>query len=515
MLFAAFLLTGVLRTAFAFVPDPVPGSSGGPDLFTMVVFGRVYDDSTGSPIRQHQVLVTIDSISYQKHCITDHDGFYRDSIPGVAPGMLIRISTYDCEMMLHSQSVLSVPVPVTVNFEICGPTITPCKAEFYAEIDSSTSLTNTFRFFDLSEPMPDQYAWDFGDGNFSSEKNPSHRYLSPGRYTVCLIITRTDTTGICTDSVCRSVQTPQYYDLGGHVYAGNMPINNPVSTGDTGIIFMYRMTQGQIIPFDTTKFAYLGYYAFPDMLPGKYLLRAQLTPGSNHYSGYFPTYLSEALTWNNSQLVNLEDGNLFMADIHMVATKDILAGPAAIRGTVEQGGTTSAKMDFSFAEVILFDANMEPVRVALSDQAAAFEFKQLPYGAYFLYAEIPGKYSRLTPVWLDALNPSADSVSVFIFGHDVTGLNDLNPGTGITAGNPVPNPASDIARLSILSDREILIRASIFSSSGMSSGSLSMHITAGCSSLVIPVGHLPQGLYYMIIMTSDGNVIAIKKLLKK
>ena len=45
-----------------------------------------------------------------------------------------------------------------------------------------------FSFYDRSLGFPDAYRWDFGDGSFSSEMNPSHVYPSTGFYTVELTV---------------------------------------------------------------------------------------------------------------------------------------------------------------------------------------------------------------------------------------------------------------------------------------------------------------------------------------
>jgi len=46
------------------------------------------------------------------------------------------------------------------------------------------------------------WSWDFGDGNSSSQQNPSHQYGATGTYTVCLVVS--SDVG-CTDTICQDV----------------------------------------------------------------------------------------------------------------------------------------------------------------------------------------------------------------------------------------------------------------------------------------------------------------------
>ncbi len=56
---------------------------------------------------------------------------------------------------------------------------------------SATVLTGcrplSVDFTNLSSCIDEQWLWDFGDGEFSSEKNPTHQYLTSGVYSVTLI----------------------------------------------------------------------------------------------------------------------------------------------------------------------------------------------------------------------------------------------------------------------------------------------------------------------------------------
>lgn len=63
----------------------------------------------------------------------------------------------------------------------------------------STSVNNV-QFTDLSTAA-NQWTWDFGDGNYATNQNPSHTYASPGTYIACLIVSD----GACSDTICKTI----------------------------------------------------------------------------------------------------------------------------------------------------------------------------------------------------------------------------------------------------------------------------------------------------------------------
>lgn len=75
-----------------------------------------------------------------------------------------------------------------------------CAASFIQRLVSGTtvSFTNT----SMGGSPPFTYVWDFGDGNTSTQANPTHTYNSTGPFTACLTIT--DSNG-CIDSTCQQV----------------------------------------------------------------------------------------------------------------------------------------------------------------------------------------------------------------------------------------------------------------------------------------------------------------------
>lgn len=78
-----------------------------------------------------------------------------------------------------------------------------CHAAFVAHQTDPAHTTIVFTDQSTSDGAIGSWAWDFGDGNTSTEQNPSHTYAEPGTYQVCLTITDAD--GDCTSHVCHQV----------------------------------------------------------------------------------------------------------------------------------------------------------------------------------------------------------------------------------------------------------------------------------------------------------------------
>ncbi|WP_292489688.1 PKD domain-containing protein [Methanoculleus sp. 10] len=76
-------------------------------------------------------------------------------------------------------------VPVTIRARY-PPTAAPV-ANFTANRTSGTAPL-AVRFTDTSTGNPTTWAWDFGDGNTSTEQNPVHTYTTAGVYTVRLTV---------------------------------------------------------------------------------------------------------------------------------------------------------------------------------------------------------------------------------------------------------------------------------------------------------------------------------------
>ena len=87
------------------------------------------------------------------------------------------------------------------NFSLTNGSVTVTCGSPTSIFSSSDSLLTT-SFTDQSTGGPTTYLWDFGDGNTSTQANPTHTYASSGTYVVCLV-----TTNSCgADSSCSTVE---------------------------------------------------------------------------------------------------------------------------------------------------------------------------------------------------------------------------------------------------------------------------------------------------------------------
>ncbi len=389
-----------------------------------------------------------------------------------------------------------------------------CHASFTGKLDSLNPEPNTFLFKNSSSGNPTKFLWKFDDGASYVTPDVTHHFQSPGLHEVCLFIEKkVQGNTVCIDSVCQTVSAEKYFNLGGHLFIGAMPINNPVATGDTGIACLFRVDGTRLVPVDTQRFTHLGYYTFLRKLHGTYIVRAFLTQGSQHCSEYFPGYFQQGMLWKEANSLILSDSNSYLADIRLTPVNDSLFGPGVIRGYVAMATPDSGPLMVPNASVMLFNAQLQPVRSALSGIAGEFELKNLPYGAYQLYVEYPGKYSRLTEVWLDSSKPLIDSLLLELFNHDVTYVQDKSS-VSVVTGDLFPNPASDEVSMTIELARATTLKFEITTLTGLPVWTGSMHCAKGSSRVTIPLSGIRKGMYLFVIDEISGTHVAVKKLLK-
>lgn len=109
---------------------------------------------------------------------------------------------------------------------------------------SSTNNGATVSFTNSSSGAT-SYAWDFGDGNSSTEANPTHTYANDGVYTV--ILTATNACGSVNTTQTLTIVTPPLASFNGGPTAGCVPMtvqfNN--TSSDNAVTFEWQFPGGE------------------------------------------------------------------------------------------------------------------------------------------------------------------------------------------------------------------------------------------------------------------------------
>jgi len=169
--------------------------------------GMVMDQTTGAPVANYAVTVEVMSggLVQTSMVTTGEGGFYMDTVATFGQGSY-EIYTLDCVGDVHSFSGFFNPGNMNINhdFIICADSLfTGCIAHFSYEIVPNPAGVPTVYFTDESSGSIDNWFWNFGDGNYSTEQNPMHVYNAIGPFNVCLTISSNDST--CSDTWCNEV----------------------------------------------------------------------------------------------------------------------------------------------------------------------------------------------------------------------------------------------------------------------------------------------------------------------
>lgn len=84
-----------------------------------------------------------------------------------------------------------------------------CYTNFTYTMSNNTSSTYDFSgyaYFGGALINVASWLWDFGDGTTATIQNPTHTFVTPGTYTVCLTTTTTNTN--CTSTYCANIVVP-------------------------------------------------------------------------------------------------------------------------------------------------------------------------------------------------------------------------------------------------------------------------------------------------------------------
>jgi hypothetical protein len=304
------------------------------------------------------------------------------------------------------------------------------------------------------------------------------------------------------------VTTLTYYSLGGLVYAGEYPLNNPVITGDTGIASLYRIVNDQIVFVENNYFQDYGYYWFGYLIPGEYMVKVGLTEGSPSFSKYFTTYWGDEISWTKADLLDVSATSQYEAEIHLSPVQVMSAGQGIIRGYVnfEQGNVYSMP-PLTQTSVLLMDPDHKPLRFTRPNTSGYFEFSGLPYDTYLITADATGKPASTLTVTLSDGSPLVEGLNLTVFGSNTSMIPEKTD-QAIDFIRIFPNPVNDNLTASVYSGISSPVVVKILDTAGKNHYLRYVQFEKGFMHISIPVPDLPKGIYVLIIQP-QGNYMPV------
>jgi PKD repeat protein len=517
-----FLLHAYLISIWFSVPHVLQGQaiSGVNKVF---IIGQVTNILNGGPVKFQEVFISSDSVyepqsNYFKKVLTDHEGYYYDTIFTKFEKGAFYINTKDYLNNQHDTTVYyrftwgadNILFP---NFVIpVKPLPVYYQANFYYMRNPGGQDEMEYQFYDITDAENIiSWFWEFGDGETSNLQHPLHTYDQTGLFRVKLTVEILDAPGsqaFMTQIVkVIYVTVKEYFHFGGHVFAGYFPI-------DSGEAFLYKIEESKLIPIDTALFnSQLGHYCFYQLIEGEYIVKADLAPNSVLFDQFMTTYYSDKLHWINADTIFHHSTN-FNYHINLVPHNKIMSGPGAISGKITYASGDNENIPARNMSIFLYDLNETLIAFCHSDDEGLFNLSGLDPGPYLLYPEVTGKNTIPLMVTLDELNTHVSQVELTIEFDEVygsivyAGVENQTIFQGISL--PYPNPATSIVSIDALLSGKTSFIMSVADNSGKSVIHQKKSGELGWNTFNLDISDLPSGLYFILIHNNNGQTTTRK-----
>lgn len=357
------------------------------------------------------------------------------------------------------------------------------------------------------------YTWSFGNGSGGTGQTVTAQ-LPSGTHQVCVTIS--DPATGCQSTSCQTIV------IGGnntntYCISGTVSLGTPNLPADMAIVYLitYDSQTNLLVAVQATTVDSSGHYGFCQVPAGQYLVKAALTPNSSYYLNFVPTYYGNSLFWNYAAQVNVS-ANVSNVDIWLIAGANN-GGPGFIGGDVTQGANKTSGPGDPLAEVqiMLLDMNNYPIAYLYSDAQGHFEFPNLAYGTYQVWAEITGLTTIPAIVTISANEPSIDNITIIVNDTEITtGIRSLVEAAKLNFGNVYPNPSNANMFMQVSSEAALQLTFSTFDLAGRMVDSRIVTIPSGKTQVDLQTTELNTGIYTLYIQSEDGSLSVSKKLVK-
>jgi PKD repeat protein len=353
------------------------------------------------------------------------------------------------------------------------------------------------------------YKWSMGDTSspFTRTQYDSmltYTYAANDSYTVCLKVSRDS----CSDSVCKTVVinvAPQTYAVYGNIYLGNTSTGADVATV---YLITYNPADSMLSAIDSASVSAdssgMCHYIFSGLSNGTYYVKAGLNSSSSYYADYFPTYHDSLLEWANASGIIVNNANE-SANIYLVQGNNP-GGSAFIGGKVIQGSFKKEGDPLEHIQVMLFDANRNPVAYTYSNAKGEFSFNNLAFGTYEVYTEVIGVITNSGFVTLSETNPRVEDVTVKVSSSGITtGIRTKLTEDFLAQPKLYPNPAQNNLYLETDMKKSQATEIVIYNITGQQVYSENIDLKQGKQIHNIATEKLPAGLYMLQLKNASGT----------
>jgi len=376
-----------------------------------------------------------------------------------------------------------------------------CNANFTYMVSSPTSPSYVFMGVSLNEPA--DYHWSFGDGTGGTGEAVGHQFPTfSGSYEVCLTVSLANSQSCTTCQTIIVGQSSCAGHLSGQVFAGttNVPIDHAIV-----YLITYDELTGQLAAMQATVADSMGFYYFPSVPCGDYLIKAAAVQNSIYYSNHLPTYYGNSLFWDYAQAVTVSATMPTVQYAIILIAGNNPGGPGFIGGNVLEGAN-KVEADGEPLEginVMLFDLAGNAIAYTYTDANGEFSFDGLAYGGYQVYAELLNYTTIPAVVTISAEEPMVEGLNIFVSENLIsTGIAETDFESLI--GNIYPNPASDVATLSINLDEAYAVNVMIVDLTGRTISSEAVNLLPGINTHQLSVDGLGSGYYMLRISEVQG-----------
>jgi len=407
-------------------------------------------------------------------------------------------------------------VCLTVNDMATGCTDTYCDSVVVVSQGSSSNCQAAFVHsvqqggvgivvdFTASSSPGYSFHWDFGDGNSSgwtSSNTVQHTYGAVGTYNVTLIVL--DSANNCSDSTWAMIALTNGPTgtnwVGGSVFAGSSLILEDCQV----FLIQYDSANAILTAVDSTAVV-SGTYDFGLVANGSYFVKAALEPGNPNYSTYMPSYYGPSLLWSTAATIDAPSA-FGWYDIDLIAGSNP-GGPGFIGGNVWQGANKTATEGdpVEGVHILLLDENDNPAAHISSNADGEYQFSNLAYGTYKIWAEVWGKNTTPNLATIDQGSETHNDVNIVIGETEVTTFIEIVNGISASQVGLLPNPFNSQAIFSFDIEQGGNYRMTFINAVGQQIMTVNETLSAGVSNVVVNTNHLPEGMYFVNITSNIG-----------